>query len=146
MRLRPPVYFLAAIALQVLAAGDLPLVAWDGAAWPWVAGAVAVLAILWILWALALFRRHRTSPDPFAPSTALIVTGPYRRSRNPIYLGMTALLLAIALKSCALTPFLVVPLFALVVDRRFVRPEERKLGAAFGQAFASYAARVRRWL
>lgn len=96
--------------------------------------------------AVRLMRRAGTNVLPSEPSTALVTGGVYRISRNPIYLGLA--LLYVALSLCAdapLTLTLLVPLL-LVMDRLVVVREERYLGAKFGTAFADYRAKVRRWL
>ena len=92
------------------------------------------------------FKTHRTTIKPFERPSFLVTTGPFRFSRNPIYLGMVLLLLGVALLLGALTPFAVVPLFALWIDRGVIRFEERMLAETFGDAWQSYRRRVRRWI
>lgn len=145
MRIRPPIYFLAAIALQFLAREDFPLVTWTGAGWGPLALTLGLATVGWIFWALWCFRSARTPVDPFAQPSALIERGPYRLSRNPIYLGMVLLLFAAAIKGQALSPFLVPPLFAFVIGRRFIAGEESKLAAAFGPRYDRYRSSVGRW-
>jgi protein-S-isoprenylcysteine O-methyltransferase Ste14 len=96
--------------------------------------------------AAGLFRRRGTAVEPWKPSTALIVEGPYRFSRNPIYLGfaITYLGLAIAMDSWIALILLVPCLF--VIDRFVIRREERYLAAKFGPAYEAYREKVRRWL
>ncbi|MCX6951215.1 MAG: isoprenylcysteine carboxylmethyltransferase family protein [Verrucomicrobia bacterium] len=94
------------------------------------------------------FRRARTTVDPRYPHkmTALVTSGLYRVTRNPMYLGM---LLALAGWACGLgqlLPWLFLPLFIAYLNRFQIVPEERALAARFGEAFAAYRARVRRWL
>jgi protein-S-isoprenylcysteine O-methyltransferase Ste14 len=79
-------------------------------------------------------------------SSALVVDGPFRFTRNPVYLGMVLFLFGVGVLLGSLTPFLVIPLFALVIDRRFVRVEEAMLTKAFGPSYSAYQSRVRRWL
>lgn len=96
--------------------------------------------------AAGLFRRRGTAVEPWKPSTALIIEGPYRFSRNPIYLGfaVTYLGLAIAMDSWVVL-LLLLPCLA-VVDRFVIRREERYLAAKFGAGYDSYRRKVRRWL
>ena len=109
-----------------------------------VAGIVTGLGIE--AWAAGLFRRARTAVQPWKPSTALVTTGVYALSRNPIYLGfaITYLALAVGLDS----PLAVILLISclLVVDRFVIRREERYLQARFGPAYDQYLRKVRRWL
>ncbi len=96
--------------------------------------------------AAGLFRRRGTAVEPWKPSTALIIEGPYRFSRNPIYVGfaITYLGLAIAMNSW-IALILLVPCL-LVVDRFVIQREERYLSAKFGAAYDAYRQAVRRWL
>ncbi|WP_439477228.1 methyltransferase family protein [Brevundimonas sp.] len=96
--------------------------------------------------AAGLFRRRGTAVEPWKPSTFLINEGPYRFSRNPIYVGfaVTYAGLTIAMDS-ALALFLLLPCLA-VVDQFVIQREERYLAAKFGAAYDAYRQKVRRWL
>ena len=107
---------------------------------------IAVLGLALILWAAFHFRRAGTNIRPYLPSTALVVSGPYKFTRNPMYLGMAGILLGAAVYMGSITPFVVIPAFMALITERFILPEEAKLEAAFGQAYLDYKARVRRWL
>ena len=94
------------------------------------------------------FRRrflNTTSFYPFATPTTLVTRGPFRLSRDPMYLGMVLVLIGVALLLGSVTPWVVVPLFVVLIDARFVRREEKDLEGA-GDAFRAYRARVRRWI
>jgi len=142
----PPVYFLVALLLM----GFFHRVA------PWVqvldvpyryAGIVLMgLALCLVAWAAFLFRRAGTSIRPFLPSSALVLEGPYKFTRNPMYLGMAGILLGAALYMGSITPFVVIPAFMALITERFIGPEEAKLEAAFGGRYLEYKKRVRRWL
>ncbi|WP_425989124.1 methyltransferase family protein [Brevundimonas sp. TWP2-3-2] len=97
-------------------------------------------------WAVGLFRRARTAPEPWKPTTALVTDGVYRFTRNPIYLGfaVTFLGLAIGLDS-PLTILFLLPCL-VVIDRFVIQREERYLAGLFGAAYDAYRGRVRRWL
>lgn len=92
------------------------------------------------------FRRSRTTIIPHETPRALITSGVYRLSRNPIYLGDAMVLAGLCLVFGAPDALWLVPVFALVIERRFIRAEEACLRAGFGAAAESYMARVRRWL
>lgn len=96
--------------------------------------------------AAGLFRRRGTAVEPWKPSTVLIAEGPYRFSRNPIYVGfaVTYAGLAIAMDS-ALALFLLLPCLA-VIDQFVIAREERYLSAKFGADYDAYRQKVRRWL
>jgi steroid 5-alpha reductase family enzyme len=92
------------------------------------------------------FRDAKTTVRPFQESAALVTDGAYRISRHPMYLGFVLILLGPAVLLGSLTPFFVVPIFAVVMDRVFIVVEERMLAEEFGQAWLSYKAKVRRWV
>ena len=101
-------------------------------------------AILFIA-ALLQFRRHRTTVMPRETPVAMIDSGIYRLSRNPIYLADAMFLTGAALLWDAAS-LLLVPLFVWIITRRFIIGEESGLRAVFGAAFDRYAAQTRRWL
>lgn len=124
----------------------LPSFGGDAVARMVVAGLLIGVGLALELWAIGAFRRRRTAVQPWKPSTALVAEGPYRFSRNPIYLGfaVTYLGLALALNSW-LALALLVPCL-LVVDRGVIAREERYLSAKFGASYDAYRGRVRRWI
>jgi protein-S-isoprenylcysteine O-methyltransferase Ste14 len=142
----PPVYFLVALALMAFFHRVAPGAQLLQAPYRYAGLVLAALALGLILWAAFLFRRAGTNIRPFLPSTALVLAGPYRLTRNPMYLGMAGLLLGAALFMGSITPFVVIPAFMALIQERFILPEEAKLEAAFGRDYLDYKARVRRWL
>ncbi len=147
-RIPPPVVG-AAVAAAMWGAAPLgpPLVF---AAGPWTV-VVALLAVAGLaLDALGLFAfvSSRTSFNPLRPDRArvLVTTGVYRFTRNPMYLATALWLLAWALHLNAWLPFAGPVAFVLFITRFQIRPEERVLAQRFGEAYAAYAAGVRRWL
>lgn len=97
-------------------------------------------------WAGGLFRRAGTNVVPWSPSTALVTDGPYRFSRNPMYVGFTLVYLGLALGLQSPTAMgLILPCLALMTWGVILR-EERYLAERFGQAYRDYQQRVRRWL
>ena len=111
------------------------------------AGAVLIaLAVALGFWALALFRRAGTGVVPFSEATTLVVRGPYRFTRNPMYLAMAGILVGTAIWLGSVTPWLVLPAFMALIAERFIAPEEAMLERVFGESYARYRAAVRRWL
>lgn len=102
------------------------------------------------LWAGALreFRRANTTVDPLVPdsASALVTTGPFRVSRNPIYLGMVMALVANAVRRGSRVALLPAAALTLVIDRWQIQPEERALRKLFGAEYEAYRRRTRRWL
>ena len=94
------------------------------------------------------FRRARTTINPFRPqnTSALVTSGVYRFTRNPMYLGLAMALLGWAAFLCSAFALLGPFAFVAYITRFQIVPEERVLSAKFGEAYAAYRARVRRWL
>jgi len=94
------------------------------------------------------FRRAQTTVNPLKPetSTALVSTGIYGITRNPMYLGMLTVLLAWAVYLSSVWALLGPVAFALYITRFQIIPEERALRSLFGPSFVEYTHRVRRWL
>jgi protein-S-isoprenylcysteine O-methyltransferase Ste14 len=94
------------------------------------------------------FRRADTTVNPLKPGAAraLVVSGLYRVTRNPMYLGFLIGLTGWAVSLANALAFLFLPAFVLYLNRFQICPEERALAARFGDEFAAYQAKVRRWL
>ena len=113
--------------------------------------AALVLVVLGLAIAAAGVRAVRaagTTLNPIKPetSTALVTTGIYRYTRNPMYLGMATWLLAWSAWLGTPVGLLAAPLFMLYMERFQIGPEERALEKLFGPEFAAYRSQVRRWL
>jgi len=94
------------------------------------------------------FRRARTTTNPLRPdaASALVVTGIYTRTRNPMYLGFVVMLLAWCAWLAHPVTLLGIPGFVAWMNRYQIPAEERAIGALFGDEFEQYCARVRRWI
>lgn len=104
--------------------------------------------LLFVLAGGISFRRARTTVNPLKPeaASALVTSGIYRYTRNPMYVGFALWLLAWGLYLASPLVLLGVLGFVLYMNRLQIAPEERALGRLFGADFAAYRQRVRRWL
>jgi protein-S-isoprenylcysteine O-methyltransferase Ste14 len=100
----------------------------------------------WNGWALVTMSRHRTALLPGGPTRTVIDSGPFARSRNPLYLGLLAGAGGVALLAGSLWALVALPLEWVLLRWGAVVPEERYLAAKFGKAYAEYTSRVPRWL
>ncbi len=107
---------------------------------------IGLVGLALISTALGLFFRNKTRPEPWCPADFLVAAGPYRYTRNPMYLGMTLVGLAVALAFASLPAAVLSILAAVIVDRAVIRREEAYLSRRFGQGYQDYMQRVRRWL
>jgi protein-S-isoprenylcysteine O-methyltransferase Ste14 len=109
---------------------------------------IALTGVAFDLAGLISFRRAKTTINPLKPqrTSSLVARGIYRYTRNPMYVGMAFLLTAWAAWLAQPLALLGPVAFVLYINRFQIAPEERVLGTIFGEEFAAYKARVRRWL
>jgi protein-S-isoprenylcysteine O-methyltransferase Ste14 len=111
------------------------------------AGVLLVVAfVLWNGWTLSVMAAHRTSILPGGATTAVLQSGPFRVSRNPLYVGLVALDAGLALLAGSFWALVFVPVGIVALLWGAIWPEERYLAGKFGDDYAAYQARVRRWL
>jgi protein-S-isoprenylcysteine O-methyltransferase Ste14 len=142
----PPLYFALAITLMVALHLLLPIARL--VRWPWsLTGIIAIVAGIGLaVVAERRFKRAGTAARPFAPSTALVEDGPFRYTRNPMYVGILLVLAGLFILLGTLSPLLVIPPFFWLIRTRFVVPEEAHMERHFGERYLDYKRRVRRWL
>src|SRR3954470_14734490 len=145
-RIIPPIYFFAALLAAVGLHFYFPI--WRVVPSPFnvAGGALVVIGLALAVWAAGLFRAAGTPVRPFERSTSVVTSGPYRFTRNPMYLGMVLVLIGVAVLFGSLAAFVPIPLFVWQIRRKFVLPEETFLEGLFGNEYVQYKARVRRWL
>ena len=146
VRLIPPVVYLTPFALMWALQQWRP---WTipGAAATNVAGlALIASGIFLMLWSFVTLTRANTTVIPWQQVSAIVATGPFRFSRNPIYLADAITYLGGSLAIHSWWPLLVVPGIVLVMRRKVIDREERYLTEHFGDAYREYQLRVRRWL
>lgn len=97
-------------------------------------------------WGMATFARARTPIIPDRPARELVIRGPYRFTRNPMYVGLTALYCGLALVTNMAWPLVLLPVVLIVLTLAVIVHEERHLRDAFGAAYDDYCRRVRRWI
>ena len=145
----PPLAFVGAFALGVFGERWLGVARTSSSlVWPLRMLGVGMIAlgVGLALSAIALFARARTTIIPHGRAAALVTNGPYRWTRNPMYVALTAVYLGAAAVVGALGPIVTLPLALLVVGIAVIPHEERALRGVFGAEYTSYCARVRRWL
>jgi protein-S-isoprenylcysteine O-methyltransferase Ste14 len=96
--------------------------------------------------AAGLFRRLGTHVPPSQPTTLIATTGPYRWTRNPMYLGMALIYAGLAIGFDGPIALALLPLVLIAIQTQVIAREERYLEAKFGDDYRRYKAEVRRWL
>jgi protein-S-isoprenylcysteine O-methyltransferase Ste14 len=148
LKIPPPIYALSIALLMWLLNKYIPVVHFIESPWNRVGLSIVIAAGLFDLWSLFLFFKKRTTPNPMKPenTTGLVITGLYKISRNPMYVGLLIMLFGFAIWLGSLTPFLVLPLFYIVITAMQIKPEERFLLKKFGKEYQTYKDSVKRWL
>lgn len=107
-----------------------------------VVGAIGVLGI----WSVVLFKRTGQDPNPWKPTPGIVDRGPFRFTRNPMYLQLLLVCVGFAVMLANVWILLLTPLAAFVLHRFAILPEEQYLERKFGEQYLSYRRRVRRWI
>jgi protein-S-isoprenylcysteine O-methyltransferase Ste14 len=144
----PPLFiFTFVTATKIHRLWPLPLVPASLAGPARVVGAgVVAVAVALVVTALAPFARRRTTVVPFRAARALVTEGPYRFTRNPMYLALVLAYLGAMLVVGTAWPLVTLPLPIWVIARRVIPFEEESMARGFGDAYRDYQRRVRRWI
>jgi protein-S-isoprenylcysteine O-methyltransferase Ste14 len=112
----------------------------------WIGSAVFAAALALFAWAIVTITRAGSNVPTNTPTTTIVDTGPYRFTRNPIYLAMFGGLIGLAMAFDSLWLLAALVIFALVIRFGVVAREEAYLERKFGDVYRQYRSRVRRWL
>jgi protein-S-isoprenylcysteine O-methyltransferase Ste14 len=147
-RIPPPLLMLLAAALMWSMHRWWPMAYLLTAPWNRIGALPSAAGFLIAAAAITQFRRSRTTLNPIEPSRAshLVTAGIFGFSRNPMYLGLVLLLIGWAFWLGSASPWLVPPLFAILLYAAQIAPEERALEAVFGEAYIAYRHKVARWI
>lgn len=148
LKIPPPVYLLVFIGAMWLTALYLPGITLIKSPWNLIGGILVLAALTVDFWSLGLFFRAHTTFNPIHPerTSHLVTDGPYRYTRNPMYVGMLVILTGWGIYLAVLTPFLLLPIFVWVMTVQQIMPEESYLDAKFGECYRTYKQQVPRWL
>lgn len=141
----PPFYLLGGLAAMLVLHFFLPGLRVIPMPWAMAGTFLMVAGLALTITGAQTFHRVETPVRPFEESTTLVTHGPFRLSRNPMYLGMFTALVGTAALLGTLTPWVVPPVFAAVIHHFFIVPEEKLMEQTFGNEYRSYRSRVGRW-
>ena len=146
---KPPLLFLGALVLGALLGATIPIGPRPGSA----NGLAVVVGLIFVVIGFAIgalavrtFTRAGADVVPGRPATALVTGGPYRFTRNPIYIGFTLIYFGIAILATSVWILVLLIPVLVILQRGVVLREEAYLDAKFGEAYRKYQARVPRWL
>ena len=146
VKVPPPFIFLGGLLLGGLLEAIEPL---DGLDTPWRWIVLGLGVIGFVLLAPPAMRRFQlagTQLPPFRPTSAIVTEGPFRFTRNPMYIGMTVLYVGLAIGFDLIWALILLPAVLLVIRFYVIAREERYLEAKFGEEYLAYKRGVRRWL
>lgn len=142
----PPLIYLGALWLGLLLHRILPLRFATRRRRPFMGILLVTSGLTLGITAFRTMRGAQTSPNPREPVTAIVTTGPFQLSRNPIYVSMTLLYSGIAVLRNALWPLLLLPFVLRLINSGVIEREEQYLERKFGAQYLVYKQRVPRWL
>jgi protein-S-isoprenylcysteine O-methyltransferase Ste14 len=142
----PTTYLLIALVIMLIFHFTIPII--QLIPWPWkLLGLIPLLiGIIINLFADGALHKAGTTVKPFMESTSLVTGGIYSVSRHPMYLGFVLLLTGIAILLGSLTPWLIILIFAVLMEVVFIHTEEKMLEEKFGSDWLAYNQKVRRWI
>ena len=143
--LRPPLIYAAALVVVFVCRWLWPMPIFDRAVVLWPGIAMAAVAVGIGIWGRRTLAAAGTNINPARPTTAIVTSGPYRFSRNPLYLGLTLLYLGFTLVADTWWGVVVLVPLLIIMHRGVVLREERYLDAKFGETYRQYCSRVRRY-
>ncbi|HSA38683.1 MAG TPA: isoprenylcysteine carboxylmethyltransferase family protein [Methanoregula sp.] len=139
-------YFLILFVLSVLLNFLFPVPAFLSPPFTYTGFLIIGFGFVLALWSRSLFLRNATTLQIYEEPTSLVTSGPFRMSRNPIYLGMASILLGSAVVQGTLVALVFPVLFVMVIGFFIIPGEERKLENLFGEPYRQYKKSVRRWI
>ena len=142
----PTTYLLIALVLILVLHFTFPAIKLIPLPWNLLGLILLITGIALNLIADGAFHRAGTTVKPFQESCALLTDGVYRLSRNPMYLGFVLTLIGVAILLGSLTPWIIVPIFIVLMEVVFIQIEERMLAVKFGPDWQAYKKKVRRWI
>lgn len=142
----PPVWLLFGLVATFTLNETWPLIRFTSLAGQVCGGVIILAGLVLLVFANGLFTRAGTDVIPFRNVSALVTSGVFRYTRNPMYLGMALVLLGCAVTVGAASALVIPVIFVVIIDVRFIRAEEQMLRGLFPQEYPAYCARVRRWL
>ena len=145
-KILPPIYFYACIVISVTLHFFFPIDQIIRLPYNWIGFLFFFLGGTLNIWTDQLFKKVNTTVKPFEKPSSLILRGPFKISRNPMYLGMALLLIGLGFVLGSITSFFGFVLFVAVMEIGFIRQEEKILLEVFGTGFEDYKKKVRRWV
>ncbi len=144
--LYPPIWLVIGLVAIFALGHYLPLARFDSGFATGLGSFTILIGLMLLVHAGGMFKVAETDMIPFKEVSALVTTGVYRVTRNPMYLGMALVLFGTSITVGTFSALFIAPLFMAIIEFRFIRPEEAMLRDLFGEDFEAYSKLVRRWI
>lgn len=114
----------------------------------WISIIILSMGIFFIFSAVIQFIRRKTTVNPTKPhkTTSLVITGAFKFTRNPMYLGMLLIIISFALYKASIISLILIPLFIFYINKFQIEPEELEMRKKFGKEYEDYCKKVDRWI
>lgn len=145
-KIMPPNYFYLLLTMLLITHFVFPIVHWAPSPFRYIGILVILFGIILNLWTDHLFKKLSTTVKPHELPSTLIMAGPFKISRHPMYVGMLSILLGTALICGTILTLLYPILFIILMEVLFISMEERNLTKQFGEKYNQYKKRTRRWI
>lgn len=145
-RIIPPLWLLIVMIGMWALQATLPVMLIFSQSYEWLGRLMVFGGFGLVFYCARMFKRAQTPLRPFLPVKTVLTDGPFRYSRNPVYLGMFILLAGWAITLGGLSPWIGVTFFIALIQNYWVIPEEAQMEREMGQAYLDYKKKVRRWL
>jgi protein-S-isoprenylcysteine O-methyltransferase Ste14 len=145
-RIPPPVYFLVAVIIMIVLNLFVPIGRWLHYPWRYFGIVIIALGFSLSLGSGIFFRKLGTNPRPGSRANFIVTSGPFKYTRNPIYLGLITMLIGISILLGTFSPLIPIPILFMILHTQFVLREERWMEEWFGESYLEYKSKTPRWL
>ena len=145
-KIMPPTFFLILLLLSIGFYFLFPIFKFVFSPYNYLGIVLIVFGIIINIWTDTIFKKKQTTVKPHEIPNFFIVSGPFKLSRHPMYVGMLSILFGTAIFLGSLSPFFFPLIFIIIIEKLFIPMEEENLEKKFGNKYLDYKKRVRRWI
>ena len=145
-RIPPPVYFLVAVLVMIILNLFAPIGRWLHYPWRYFGIVIIGLGFSLSLGSGIFFRKLGTNPRPGSRANLIVTKGPFKYTRNPMYLGLITMLIGISILLGTVSPLIPIPILFIILHTQFVVREEKWMEEWFGESYLEYKNKTPRWL
>lgn len=145
-RVPPPAFMLVTVLLMVLLSNYAPITYWLDYPWRYAGIILIILGFSLGLGCGLFFRKLGTNPKPGAKANLIVTKGPFKYTRNPMYLSLMMIVTGVAIFLGTISPLFLIPILFFILHTQFVLREEKLMEEWFGQSYLEYKNKTPRWL